>query len=37
MRQTLSWFPAGDIATLLAAGEVLERLIQQLQGTGTPK
>jgi DNA-binding MarR family transcriptional regulator len=31
MRETLSELPAGDIATLLAAGDVLERLIQRLQ------
>lgn len=37
MRETLSELPAGDIATLLAAGDVLERLIQQLQSTGTPQ
>jgi DNA-binding MarR family transcriptional regulator len=37
MSEMLSELPAGDLAALLAAGEVLERLIQQLQRKGTTR
>ena len=34
MRDALRELPAGDLATLLATGDVLERLIQQLESQG---
>lgn len=37
LRSALSELPPGDLATLLAAGEVLDRLIQHLNNEGTPR
>jgi DNA-binding MarR family transcriptional regulator len=37
MHETLSELPPGDLASLLATGDVLERLIQQLQRKGAPR